>query len=218
LKQITLQKGITTIGSGAFSSCSAIESLNYYAEAITSTSKAFESSGANGKIIFYGMVKSLPATLFSGTSFPEIIFENNENGLTIGSSFMTSAKTVHAASLENWCSFTFSGYNSNPIANNSAALYIDNEIVEYLSIPENVVKISKYTFYNYKHLKGINIPEWVEQIDNLAFLRSYNIEEIVVNEENLNFVLEEGYLLTASREELLAIRKDMFDSDEMVLP
>lgn len=53
---------------------------------------------------------------------------------------------VHITSIENWCSITFGGSNSNPLCC-GGNLYLNGNLVTEITIPSNVTQIKDYAFY-----------------------------------------------------------------------
>ena len=105
----------------------------------------------------------------------------------------TQKKNVYISDLSMWCKIDFNGTTANPL-NVEGNLYINNELVkvivipndisilkdntfhtcvniEDVIIPDNVTHIGK-TFYNCANLKSVTISESIEYIDRGAFLKA----------------------------------------------
>ena len=76
--------------------------------------------------------------------------------------------TVNISDVAKWCNINFSDCSSNPLyyAHN---LYLNNELVTNLILPDNITKISNYAFYNCSCLSSINIPHRLNSIGEYAF-------------------------------------------------
>lgn len=76
----------------------------------------------------------------------------------------------------------------------------DNQFIEEIKIPNEVVNIGGDTFYNCRNLKKINIPEKCTLMGNNPFAGCPDVE--ILNESK-NFILEDGALYTADRKTLI---------------
>ena len=100
---------------------------------------------------------------------------------SIGSSAFSGCsnlKKVYITDLTAWCNIAFGNGSSNPLYN-GAELYLNNELVTELVIPENVTEIKKYAFYGYENLTCVVIPASVTSIGNSAFYGCYKLAEVV---------------------------------------
>ena len=77
-------------------------------------------------------------------------------------------ESVYISDISTWCNISFRNYNSNPLfyANN---LYLNNELVTDLIIPDGVTSIGKYAFVQCYSLTSVNIPDSVTTIGEEAF-------------------------------------------------
>ena len=90
---------------------------------------------------------------------------------------------VDFASIESLCNIDFYWETSNPMYY-TKKLYVDNQEVTDIIIPETISKINAYTFYSASNIKSVVIPESVQSIGGAAFygcssLSSINIPESV---------------------------------------
>ena len=77
--------------------------------------------------------------------------------------------SVHINSLSDWCKIEFESVDSNPLYQSRGSLYIDNEIVTELVIPEDVTEIKDYAFSNF-NITELQIGSSVVSIGKEAFL------------------------------------------------
>ncbi len=77
-----------------------------------------------------------------------------------------------------WCNIIFSNGYSNPLyyAHN---LYVDNELITDLVIPETVTEINDYAFYCVTFLTSLVLPSSVTSIGNYSFANCSNISSII---------------------------------------
>ncbi len=94
------------------------------------------------------------------------------NGVTnIGSNafkMCTSLASVYISDITKWCAIDFANATSNPLCY-TGKLYLNNELVTDLVIPEGVTSIGNYAFYRSWNLTSITIPDSVTSIGNYAF-------------------------------------------------
>lgn len=76
----------------------------------------------------------------------------------------------------------------------------DNQFIEEVNIPDEVVNIGGDTFYNCKNLKKINIPKKCTLMGNNPFAGCPNIE--IINNSD-HFILVDGALFTADKKTLI---------------
>ncbi len=199
LASVTIGDSVTSIGYGAFGNCTSLKYNEYdngyylgneenpYVVLVKAKDESITSCAIheNTKCIhsnaFSGCSKLTSITIpNSVTSIGDYAFRDCTalTSVTIGSgvtsigedafSSCTSLKEVYISDIASWCNISFRGYESNPLyyAKN---LYINNELVTNLVIPNTVTKINNFTFYNCDSLTSITIPSSVTSIGNSAF-------------------------------------------------
>ena len=92
--------------------------------------------------------------------------------------YCTSLTSVYyTGDIAGWCGITFESYSSNPLSN-GGNLYIDNQLVTGLVIPDTVTEIKAYAFYNCASLTSVTIGESVTTIGGHAFSGCDNLQQI----------------------------------------
>ena len=84
---------------------------------------------------------------------------------------------VHIKDIANWCNINFASPSANPIYQ-SANIYINNEIVEDLVIPNTVTEIKPYSFIMCGSLISVLIPNSVKIIGDYAFDECYGLYSV----------------------------------------
>ena len=80
----------------------------------------------------------------------------------------TNLTAVHISDLAAWCGIDFGSSLANPLYN-AKNLYLNGEKLTELTIPDGIVEIKNYTFYNCTGHTSIEIPNSVTSIGEDAF-------------------------------------------------
>lgn len=80
--------------------------------------------------------------------------------------------------IESWCNIEFCNYDSNPlISSNNCTLYISDQVVNHIIIPNTISEIKSYAFLGWKG-KSITIPSTVTNIGMFAFSSCNNLQNV----------------------------------------
>ncbi len=142
INQIVVCNGVTSIGNYAF----------YYCSSLT-------------EITISDSVTYIGSYAFSGcTSLTGIAISNSVtrigNGAFLGCSSLTG---VYISSIESWCNIAFGANYANPLSGGTN-LYVNENLVKDLIIPDSVTSIASYVFCG-SSLTSIIIPDSVTSID-----------------------------------------------------
>lgn len=186
LNSVKLPSNITDIGANAFNRCDNITSatlptfaLDYLSKTKLQTviinggasidERAFYNC-ANLTIIALNSVSTIGAQAFYNCSsltrvdMPSSVASVGNNAF-YGCSSLTG---VYITDIKSWCEIEFENAQSNPLAfaNN---LYLNNDLLTSLEIPDEVTSIGDYTFYGCSGLTEINMPSNITHIGVSAF-------------------------------------------------
>ncbi len=183
---LTIPNSIISIGDKVFYNCNHFTTINYYALNCAFTPQYYNTNhpfeNCSGNLVIGDNVETIPDFVFknSGISgnliIPNSLFSighdafYNCNGLSA---------VYYSGSIAQWCDMVFMGYGSNPLlyAHN---LYINNEMVTDLVIPETITSIKNYAFFGGTCITSLTIPDSVISIGNYAFYDCSGITTISI--------------------------------------
>jgi hypothetical protein len=84
---------------------------------------------------------------------------------------------VYIEDIATWVGIKYEGVGA-PVLCLTKFLYMDGDVVKYLTIPEGVTEIAPYAFYNNSMLLTVKIPASVKRIGEYAFYGAKTIEEV----------------------------------------
>ena len=158
LVSITIPGSVTSIGSDAFALCANIESITLSNGIQSIGTRAFHYCESLKRINIPSSLISIEKGAFSSCSkLKEVYIDDIASYLAVAFEANTSVPTYYRANL-----------------------YINNQLVEDLVIPEGVAGIGSYAFYACQSLKSVTIPEGVTYIGGSAFYNCSNLKSITI--------------------------------------
>lgn len=156
IQSIIIPSRVNTIGDYAFQNCTFLTSVILPVEINSIGTYAFENCNSLSSISICSII-----------SYGAYSFDN----------CTALEKVIYAGSLSDWCNQTFTNLTSNPLyyAHN---LYINNECIEKLYIPEDIVRIEKNTFAGLS-CRSVVIPNTTTSIGSNAFYNC-NLQDIYI--------------------------------------
>ena len=158
LTDIVIPNSVTSIGSYAFYDCDGLTEITIPNSVTTIGDNAFRSCSSLTGIVIPDSVTSIGGYAFDSCS---------------------SLTDVYITDLAAWCGISFSSGYSNPLSR-SANLWLNNELVTGVVIPNSVTRIGAYAFYGCTSLTEIIIPDSVTSIGSYAFYDCDGLTEIVI--------------------------------------
>lgn len=140
-------------------------------------------SGCTGltSITIPDSVTSIGNNAFANCSgLTSVTIPNSVTSIDFGAFFgCISLNKVNISDIAAWCNISFVSLDSNPLcyAHN---LYLNNELVTDLVIPDGVTSIGNYAFYNCTGLTSIVIPDSVTSIGYGAFSGCTGLTSIAI--------------------------------------
>ena len=161
---VVIEDGVTSVGSYAFYDCKKLTSVTIPDSVTNIGNNAFEY-----------------CTELTSVTIPESVTSIGYEAFT-GCWELTG---VYIRDLAAWCSISFDDSSANPLYN-ANKLYLNNELVTDLVIPDSVTSIGDCVFSGCMGLTSVTIPDSVTSIGSWAFndctgLTSVTIPDSVTN-------------------------------------
>ena len=144
---VVISDGVNTIGDNAFAYCTNVKSVSFGNSVNTIGDYAFEYCSQLTSITIPNNVTSIGKGAF-----------NSCNGLS----------KVYIDGLAAWCNISFGDSYANPLRY-AGTLYVNNQSITDLVIPDGVTSIGDYAFEYCDNMKSITIPASVNSIGKNAF-------------------------------------------------
>jgi len=178
LKSLIIGKGLNHIDNYAFINCSSLETIE-----VDEGNSTYYSEGNclietfNQKLFLGTSLSEIPNTV---TSIGEKAFYGNTSLVSInipesitsigGSAFWgcTNLSKVNITNIVKWCGIVFEYADSNPLRT-GAELYLNNQLITKLVIPNDVTRIENYAFYNNSNLTSVTFGSGIVYIGEDAF-------------------------------------------------
>lgn len=107
--------------------------------------------------------------------------------------------SVYIDDLKKWCTIKYINSRANPIWGGVKALYLNDQLVENLVLPEEITEISDFAFCGYSGLKSVFINKNITNEYRHWFSGCYNLEQITVDPDNPAYLSENGILFNKDK-------------------
>ena len=160
LTSVILPNGVTEIGAYAFSTCTNLTSISIPDNVTKIGNSAFLTCKNLETVKFGKGIETIGGHAFL---------------------YSDGIKNVYISDLAKWCSITYNSVHAQ-IGNSSTSLnlYVNEELVTNLIIPEGVTSIGDFAFRGIDSIESVTIPEGVKSIGKFAFFDCDNLIDIKI--------------------------------------
>lgn len=196
LTSITFGSSLSNIGSIVFAYCGSLNKVEFasieslcsiqFSDANSNPLTFAHNLNINGEeirdITIPESVSTIGYYAFNGAKLTSVTIPKSVN--SIGESAFNVSdglNKVEFASIESLCTIQFANVTSNPLTR-AHNLYINNEEITNVNIPESVSKIGAYSFSGGSQITSVTISNTVTSIGEGAFYNCQNLKEISISE------------------------------------
>lgn len=153
--------------------------------------------------------------IYNNTSIESITLPKNisEIGSYAFSDCAKLANVYYEGTLVDWCNINFGSGSANPLSH-GANLYIGDELVTELVLPDTVTSIGDYAFYGCSSLTNVAISKNVTNINSSIFYGCNNLEQITVDSDNTVYTGNENCLIETASKTLIRAGKNAVIPDD----
>lgn len=165
LLSVSIGNGIKEIANSAFDGCETLETLKLGKNIESIGDAAFYDCKALADVTLPSKLQTIGEKAFYGCSITSISIPSSVK--SIGPlAFTRGIEELHISSLSAWCDIDF---GSDMSYSSSLKVYLNDNLLEDLEIPNGVTTIKPYAFYGWVNLTSITLSDSVTEIGDYAF-------------------------------------------------
>ena len=170
LKHVQLPSTLESIGRYAFWYCNGLTAMPSAPGLKTMDLCAFSSCLNMTEVVLPEGLQSIGESAFTTCQkLTSVTIPRSLRFVSVGAfNYCSKLQTVYADNLSDWCAIDFDGIWANPCSF-GASLYMGEELVKDLVIPDGVEKVGKFQFYGCGSLVSVDFPKSVTAIESTAF-------------------------------------------------
>ena len=202
LANITLPDSVTSIGNSAFSDCTSLTNITLPDSVTSIGNSMFYGSTSLTEIMIPARVTSIGTSAFSHcTSLTTVNFAENSKLTNIGQQAFYGCTSlanitipagvtsighwafhscigltdVYITDINAWCRISFGGDDASPMSY-AENIYLTGERIVSVDVPQSVASLD-YTFYGFRDLVRVTIPDSVTSIGKWTFSSCISLTE-----------------------------------------
>ena len=90
-----------------------------------------------------------------------------------------SLENVYISDLSAWCKIDFDGSRATPMCY-ASNLYLNNELLTDVTLPENITQLIDFTFYSCESLNSVTVPETVTDIGYYSLAECTSLSNVTL--------------------------------------
>ena len=183
LTSVVLEDGVQEIGQYAFSGCTKLTSATIPGSVRMVGAYAFSGCTSLAELSLGNGIEILGAYAFNGCSALTSVSIPASITNIGGSAFYncTGLTGVYITDMDAWSKIVFGNTSANPVYY-AQKLYLNNQTITNVVIPEGTETIDAYAFYNCTDLTSITIPASVKTIGRDAFYGCSSLRYVYISD------------------------------------